>query len=36
MMAAQAQKKAVRRPPTESMVARWIEFAKTLEPMMKY
>lgn len=36
MMAANAEKKAVRQPPSEAMVARWIESAKMLEPMMKY
>jgi len=30
------KKKLVRRLPTESMVSRWIEFAKTLEPSVKH
>jgi len=30
------KKKLVRRLPTESMVSRWIEFAKTLEPTVKH
>ncbi|CAN5447941.1 MAG: DUF4332 domain-containing protein [Acidimicrobiia bacterium] len=29
-------KRLVRRLPTESMVARWVEHAKTLEPMVKH
>jgi predicted flap endonuclease-1-like 5' DNA nuclease len=36
MMAAQEAKKVVRRPPTVSMVERWIESAKMLDPMMQY
>ena len=30
------KKKFVRRLPTESMVSRWVESAKTLEPSVKY
>lgn len=30
------KKKLVRRLPTESMVSRWIEFAKDLEPTVKH
>ena len=30
------RKKLVRRLPTESMVSRWIEFAKDLEPTVKH
>ena len=30
------KKKLVRRLPTESMVSRWVESAKTLEPSVKY
>jgi len=29
-------KRLVRRLPTESMVARWVEHAKTLEPMVRH
>ena len=29
-------KRLVRRLPTESMVGRWVEHAKTLEPIVKY
>jgi Domain of unknown function (DUF4332) len=29
-------KRLVRRLPTESMVARWVDHAKTLDPMVKY
>lgn len=36
MMTAQEAKKLVRRPPTEAMVAGWIENAKMLDPVMKY
>ncbi|MDF1596082.1 MAG: DUF4332 domain-containing protein [Acidimicrobiia bacterium] len=30
------KKKLVRRLPTESMVSRWIEFAKDLDPLVKH
>ena len=36
MIAVNNKKRLVRRLPTESMVTRWVEHAKTLEPVVKY
>ena len=36
MMAAQAEKALVRRPPSLSQVEGWVEQAKSLEPMISY
>lgn len=36
LMAANAEKKLVRRPPAISEVERWIAYAKTLEPAVTY
>jgi predicted flap endonuclease-1-like 5' DNA nuclease len=30
------KKRLVRRLPTEAMVAKWVDYAKTLEPIVKY
>ncbi|NIR38973.1 MAG: DUF4332 domain-containing protein, partial [Actinobacteria bacterium] len=30
------KKRLVRRLPTEAMVTRWVDFAKTLDPIVKY
>lgn len=36
MVEVNAQKHLVRRLPTEAMVARWVDYAKTLEPIVKH
>ena len=36
MVEVNAKKKLVRRLPTESMVGRWVEHAKSLEPVVTY
>jgi predicted RecB family nuclease len=36
MIEVNAKKRLVRRLPTEAMVGRWVDNAKTLEPLVKY
>jgi predicted flap endonuclease-1-like 5' DNA nuclease len=36
MMDVNAKKRLVRRLPTESMVERWVEYAKTLDPLVSH